>query len=109
MTPETCGAGGEKTQMILVWVRAPGVVWESERFKNYGLASVLGYNLDKALRVLLGSQGVHTLSTVNIHVRARTGYYLEQACTKCTYKRHIVIKQEVDIHEARDKAIQKYM
>ena len=38
---------------------------------------------------------------------AQKGYYLEQACTKCTYKRHIAIKQEVDIHEAGDKAIQK--
>jgi hypothetical protein len=44
-----------------------------------------------------------------IHVRAQKGYYLEQACTKCTYKRHIAIKQEVDIHEAGDKAIEKYM
>jgi hypothetical protein len=25
------------------------------------------------------------------------------------YKRHIAIKQEVDIHEAGDKAIEKYM
>jgi hypothetical protein len=25
MTPGTCGAGGEKAQVILVWVRAPGV------------------------------------------------------------------------------------
>ena len=55
------------------------------------------------------TQGVHSSSTVNIHVRAQKGYYLEQACTKCTYKRHIAIKQEVDIHEARDKAIEKYM
>ena len=54
-------------------------------------------------------QGVHCSSIVNIHVRAQKGYYLEQACTKCTYKRHIAIKQEVDIHEARDKAIEKYM
>jgi hypothetical protein len=38
-------------------------------------------------------------------VRAQKGYYLEQACTKCMYKRHIAIKQEVDIHEAGDKAI----
>jgi hypothetical protein len=52
---------------------------------------------------------VHYSSTVNIHVRAQKGYYLEQACTKCTYKRHILIKHEVDIHEARDKAIEKYM
>jgi hypothetical protein len=44
------------------------------------------------------------------YTRACTkGYYLEQACTKCTYKRHIAIKQEVDIHEAGDKAIEKYM
>ena len=55
------------------------------------------------------SQGVHSSSTVNIHVCAQKGYYLEQACTKCTYKRHIAIKQEVDIHEAGDKAIEKYM
>jgi hypothetical protein len=25
VTPRTCGAGGEKAQEILVWVRAPGV------------------------------------------------------------------------------------
>jgi hypothetical protein len=25
VTPGTCGAGGEKAQMILVWVKAPGV------------------------------------------------------------------------------------
>ena len=55
------------------------------------------------------TQGVHSSSTVYIHVRAQKGYYLEQACTKCTYKRHIAIKQEVDIHEAGDKAIEKYM
>jgi hypothetical protein len=55
------------------------------------------------------AQGVHCSSTVNIHVRAQKGYYLEQACTKCTYKSHIVVKQEVDIHEAGDKAIEKYM
>jgi hypothetical protein len=39
-------------------------------------------------------------------MRAQKGHYLEQACTKCTYKRHIAIKQEVDIHEAGDKAIE---
>ena len=55
------------------------------------------------------SQGVHCSSTVNIHERVQKGYYLEQACTKCTYKRHITIKQEVDIHEVGDKAIEKYM
>jgi hypothetical protein len=55
------------------------------------------------------AQGVHCSSTVNIHVHAQKGYYLEQACTKCTYKSHIVVKQEVDIHEAGDKAIEKYM
>ena len=38
-------------------------------------------------------QGVHSLGIVNIHVRAQKGYYLEQACTKCTYGRHIAIKQ----------------
>jgi hypothetical protein len=54
------------------------------------------------------SQGVHCSSTVNIHVRAQKGYYLEQACTKCAYKRHIAIKHEVDIHEAGDKSIEKY-
>ena len=52
---------------------------------------------------------MHYSSIVNIHVRAQKGYYLEQACTKCTYKRHIVIKHEVDIHEVGDKAIEKYM
>ena len=52
------------------------------------------------------TRGVHCLSTVNNHERAQKGYYLEQACTKCTYKRHIVIKQEVDVHEAGDKAIE---
>jgi hypothetical protein len=55
------------------------------------------------------AQGVHSSSIVNIHARAPKGYYLEQACTKCTYKRHIAIKQEVDIHEAGDKAIEKYI
>jgi hypothetical protein len=25
VTPRTCGASGEKAQMILVWVRTPGV------------------------------------------------------------------------------------
>ena len=55
------------------------------------------------------SQGVHCSSTVNIHERAQKGNYLEQACTKCTFKRHIAIKQEVDVHEAGDKAIEKYM
>jgi hypothetical protein len=45
--------------------------------------------------------------TVNIHVQK--GYYLEQACTKYTYKRHIAIKQEVDIHEVVDKVVEKYM
>jgi hypothetical protein len=72
----------------------------------------LGYYFwDKGLKdyVAVDPQGVHSSSTVNIHVRAQKGYYLEQACTKCTYKRHIVIKQEVDIHEAGDKAIEKYM
>ena len=52
---------------------------------------------------------MHCSNTVNIHVRAQKGYDLEQACTKCTYKRHIAIKQEVDILEAGDKAIEKYM
>ena len=52
---------------------------------------------------------MHCPITVNIHERAQMGYYLEQACTKCTYKRHIMIKQEVDIHEARHEAIEKYM
>ena len=42
-------------------------------------------------------------------MRAQKGYYLEQACTKCMYKRHIDIKQEVDVHEAGEKAIEKYM
>ena len=51
------------------------------------------------------AQGVHCSSTVFIHVGEQKGYYLKQACTKCTYKRHIAIKQEVDIHEA----IEKYM
>ncbi len=40
---------------------------------------------------------------------AQKGYYLEQACTKYTYKRHIAIKLQVDVHEARDKAVEKYM
>ena len=52
------------------------------------------------------ANGVHCSSTVNIHVCAQKGYYLEQACTKCKYKRHIAIKQEADIHEAGDKAIE---
>jgi hypothetical protein len=50
---------------------------------------------------------VHCSSIVNIHVRAQKGYYLEQTCTKCTYKRHIAIKHEVDIHESGEKAIEK--
>jgi hypothetical protein len=45
---------------------------------------------------------VHCSSTVSIHVRAQKGYYVEQACTKCTYKRHIAIKHDVQIHEAGD-------
>ena len=44
------------------------------------------------LTAKLITQGVHCSSTVNIHVRAQKGYYLEQACTKCTYKRNIAIK-----------------
>jgi hypothetical protein len=52
---------------------------------------------------------VHYSKTVNIHVHAQKGYYLEQTCTKCMYKRHIAIKQEIDIHEAGDKAIENYM
>ena len=52
---------------------------------------------------------MHCSSTVNIHESAQKGYYLEQACTKYTYKRRIAIKLEVDVHEARDKAIEKYM
>ena len=52
---------------------------------------------------------MHCSSIVNIHERAQKEYYLEQACTKCTHKRHIAIKQRVDIHEAGDKAIEKYM
>ena len=40
-------------------------------------------------------------------MHAQKGYYLKQACTKCTYKRHIAIKQEVDVHEAGDKATKK--
>ena len=27
VTPETCGAIGERTQVILLWVRAPGILW----------------------------------------------------------------------------------
>ena len=54
-------------------------------------------------------QGLHCSSIVNTHERALKGYYLEQACNKCMYKRHIAIKLEVDIHEAGDKAIEKYM
>jgi hypothetical protein len=37
------------------------------------------------------------------------GVLLKQACTKCMYKRHNAIKHELDIHEAGDKAIEKYM
>ena len=71
-----------------------------------GILSV-AHNIVMNMNML--SQGVHCSSTVNIHVRAQKGYYLEQACTKCTYKRHIAIKHEVDIHEVGDKAIEKYM
>ena len=65
--------------------------------------------MDHGFRRYQAPQGVHCSSTctVNIHVRAQKGYYIEQACTKCTYNRHI--KQEVDIHEAGYKAIEKYM
>ena len=55
------------------------------------------------------AQGVHCSSIINIHVRAQKGYYLEQACTKCTYQRHIAIKHEVNIHEVGDKVVEKYM
>jgi hypothetical protein len=51
---------------------------------------------------------MHCSSTVNIHVHAQKGYYLEQSCAKCTYKKHIANKQEVDIHEVGDKPIKKY-
>ena len=54
------------------------------------------------------SQGMHCSSTVNIHVRVQKGYYLKQACTKCTYNKHIAIKQEAYIYEAGDKTIEKY-
>ena len=42
-------------------------------------------------------------------MHAQKGYYLEQACTKCTYKRHIVLKHEVNVYEVGHKAIEKYM
>ena len=42
-------------------------------------------------------------------MRAQNEYHLEQACTKCTYKRHIAIKQEVDVHEDGDNAIENKM
>jgi hypothetical protein len=44
------------------------------------------------------------------YTRACTkGVYLEQACTKCTYNRHIAIKQEKDIHEVGDEVVEKHM
>ena len=52
---------------------------------------------------------MHCSTTVDIHECAQKGYYLEQACTKCTYKRHAASKHGVDIHEVGDKAIEKYM
>ena len=52
------------------------------------------------------SQGVQCSSTVNIHVHAQKGYYLEQTCIQCMYNRHIAIKHEVYIHEVGDKAIE---
>ena len=55
----------------------------------------------------INPQGVHSSSTVIIHVRAQKGYYLEQACTKFTYKKHIAIKKLLDKHEVGDKAIEK--
>ena len=55
------------------------------------------------------ARGVHCSSTVNIHESAQNGYYVIQACTKYMYKRHIAIKQEMDVHEVGDKAIDKYM
>ena len=80
----------------------------------YNLLLLKAYGIDMCFssvvsKLRLHPQGVHCSSIVNIQVRAQKGYYLEQACTKCTYKRHIAIKQEVDIYEARDKAIEKYM
>ena len=55
------------------------------------------------------SKGVYCSSTVNIHVRAQKRYYLEQACTKCTYKSHIAIKQDVDIHEVGELRVYVFM
>jgi len=80
--------------------------------EQWGVYSYVHRIIDKAQScgfLMPRSQGVHYSSSVNIHVRAQKGYYLEQACTNCTYKRHIAIKQEVDIHEAGDKALEKYM
>ena len=37
------------------------------------------------------------------------GVLFRTRCTKCTYKRHIVIKQEVNLHDAGDKGTKKYM
>ena len=57
--------------------------------------------------VIVGfAPGVQCSSIVNTYERAQKGYYLEQACTKCTYKRHIAIKHDVDIHEVGEKAIE---
>ena len=41
------------------------------------------------------------------YTRACTkGVLFRTSMYKCTYKRHIAIKQEVDVHEAGDKAIE---
>ena len=73
-------------------------------------------NLDKMTIANLGRQHQRSLDSYFLgsalfkyckYLRACTkGYYLEQAYTKCTYKRHIAIEQEVIIHEAGDKAIE---
>jgi hypothetical protein len=40
-----------------------------------------GFSPQSSFNFRSTSQGVHCSSTVNIHVRAQKGYYLEQACT----------------------------
>jgi hypothetical protein len=88
----------------------PFLGWRMASTTHYNkIITGANFSICKGLRVnklgrsnkssIIQPQGVHCSSTVNIHVRAQKGYYLEQVCTKCTYKKHIVIKQEVDIHE----------
>ena len=70
-----------------------------------------GFLVIKSLKIFLCKQCPGSaLFNYCKYTRACTkGVYLEQACTKCTYNRHIAIKQEKDIHEVGDEAVEKHM